>query len=679
MKPRRARLRLALLAVAAAASASGANATITARQLVEMASISGPAISPDGQWVAFRIDRPDVGTNTVQLDWYVAPMRSSGQPRRVASGGRAIWSGAGVLVSEKPQWSPNSASFYFRRLDPGGGVQVWRADLAQGRAVKITNDPADVTRFALGGTGQSLVYEVDGADRAEIIAAEEREYASGIHIDKAIDVAQGLYRAAEINGRLASERLHGAWFGRTNVLGDRPPRVRRIALNSAKAVGQAVPGPFEAAQAPADPQDHDLATSESGAIAFLRGWGAASELRWAASRAAAEKSVACADPACAKATALSWRPGTPEVIFSSVGGDRVQGLFAWDTERNRVRPIFKAATLTNEDREGCAIGRDSAACVISSGSEAPRLEKVDLSTGSSTRLFDPNRALTSSLTVRARWVSWKLADGRTAWGQYLAPAASKPLPLLINYYDCTGFLKGGTGDQWPFHLFAQDGIAVLCIQPLPGGGNNVEEYKTGLAATRAAIRHLAGTGLIDPARVGMSGLSFGSEVAVWTAMKSDLLAAVSIASPTLDPATYFYFNALPGRDFPQMIESSWGLKDPEKAPEGWKEISAAMNVEKMDAPLLIQTPEQEYRYNMRLYTRMLNGGRAADMYVFPHERHIVAQPQHRLAIYDRNVDWFRFWLQGFEDPSPTKAEQYRRWRSLRQSHCRTVQRKLSFC
>jgi hypothetical protein len=31
----------------------------------------------------------------------------------------------------------------------------------------------------------------------------------------------------------------------------------------------------------------------------------------------------------------------------------------------------------------------------------------------------------------------------------------------------------------------------------------------------------------------------------------------------------------------------------------------------------------------------------------------------------RNLDWFRFWLKGEEDPDPAKAEQYARWRELR--------------
>jgi hypothetical protein len=31
----------------------------------------------------------------------------------------------------------------------------------------------------------------------------------------------------------------------------------------------------------------------------------------------------------------------------------------------------------------------------------------------------------------------------------------------------------------------------------------------------------------------------------------------------------------------------------------------------------------------------------------------------------RNVDWYRFWLQGYERPSPEDPEQYKRWKHLR--------------
>jgi hypothetical protein len=37
----------------------------------------------------------------------------------------------------------------------------------------------------------------------------------------------------------------------------------------------------------------------------------------------------------------------------------------------------------------------------------------------------------------------------------------------------------------------------------------------------------------------------------------------------------------------------------------------------------------------------------------------------RLTSQQTNVDWFRFWLHGYEDPDPAKAAQYRRWERLR--------------
>lgn len=45
--------------------------------------------------------------------------------------------------------------------------------------------------------------------------------------------------------------------------------------------------------------------------------------------------------------------------------------------------------------------------------------------------------------------------------------------------------------------------------------------------------------------------------------------------------------------------------------------------------------------------------------------HVLTNPEARMASQGGSVDWFRFWLQGYEDPNPAKAEQYKRWRELR--------------
>jgi len=36
-----------------------------------------------------------------------------------------------------------------------------------------------------------------------------------------------------------------------------------------------------------------------------------------------------------------------------------------------------------------------------------------------------------------------------------------------------------------------------------------------------------------------------------------------------------------------------------------------------------------------------------------------------LESSQRNLDWFRFWLQGYEDPDPDKHQQYVRWHAMK--------------
>src|SRR6266699_3419794 len=54
-----------------------------------------------------------------------------------------------------------------------------------------------------------------------------------------------------------------------------------------------------------------------------------------------------------------------------------------------------------------------------------------------------------------------------------------------------------------------------------------------------------------------------------------------------------------------------------------------------------------------------------DLIMLNTDEHILTNPAVRMASQGGSVDWFRFWLQDYEDPGPAKAEQYKRWRQLR--------------
>ncbi len=161
----------------------------------------------------------------------------------------------------------------------------------------------------------------------------------------------------------------------------------------------------------------------------------------------------------------------------------------------------------------------------------------------------------------------------------------------------------------------------------------------------------------------MGGLSFGSEVAMWIASHSDLLAAVSIASLQIEPS-YYWFNRIEGRDyFADNLEHYWGLGDPQQDAADWQRLSPALNANRITAPVLMQLSEQEARLSPQLHSRLSIAG-MGELHVFPFAAHIKALPRQKFAAYARNLDWFRFWLKGDIDPDPTKVVQYQRWQKL---------------
>ena len=115
------------------------------------------------------------------------------------------------------------------------------------------------------------------------------------------------------------------------------------------------------------------------------------------------------------------------------------------------------------------------------------------------------------------------------------------------------------------------------------------------------------------------------------------------------------------------------------AAEFWSRIDIADHVEEVEAPLLVNYPDREFFNGWRVPRSMEDGARAFEAYVFADEYHVKWQPAHRFAIYNRNLDWFRFWLQDIEDPDTAKSDQYERWRALRDLQCRNPRSVRNYC
>nr|WP_243851717.1 Atxe2 family lasso peptide isopeptidase [Xanthomonas cannabis] len=659
--------------------------TVSPQRLLEVVDIGSPTLSPDGRSVAFRTEQASVQRNTYDSVWYVQGLQDAA-PRRVADGGVPLRDSAGVSLPAPVAWSADGRWLYYRALIDGV-IAVWRAAADGSGAAPVTHDAADVQEFALDADGRVLRYRI-GATREQVLSAEQDEYAQGIRIDETVPLGQGLFRSGNVDGRLATQRFGSVWFDRTGISAGVP--ARWIALDLTTGTTQAL------ADAPRPEAEPDVNTlrglagdawksaraPQGGAVAVLSrvgdGTGQLSRPDVVLSvvpGAGARKAVQCVAAACVgKAiSGMQWRPGSTEVVFTITDPalGLAQSIHRWDPASGKVQLVVQGGGLINGGRDPsapCGASATALVCVTADADRPPRLERIALDGGTRVVLFDPNAALAADMAkaTPARLLQWTDSRGRHYSGQFFAARGHTDgqVPLFVTYYSCPGFVRGGVGDEWPLAAFAQLGIAALCINQLPGYTMDaVERHGQGLAAVESAVDLLSSHAGIDRTRVGMGGLSFGGAVTLWTATESNLLAAASVANPVVSPS-YYLFGSMKGEPFLKGLREMWGLGAPEQTPERWKALSPAFKLERIRAPILFQHSEQEYLYALDYVIPLLRAQRA-ELYVFPNEPHQKFQPRHKLAVYARNVDWFRFWLQDYQDDAPEKAAQYARWRAMK--------------
>jgi hypothetical protein len=88
-------------------------------------------------------------------------------------------------------------------------------------------------------------------------------------------------------------------------------------------------------------------------------------------------------------------------------------------------------------------------------------------------------------------------------------------------------------------------------------------------------------------------------------------------------------------------------------------------MQKVHAPLLVVGEGPFSLLSMwQQYATLRYLHKPVDLQMLDTDEHVLTNPAARLASQGGSVDWFRFWLQGYENPDPGKAEQFHRWEKL---------------
>jgi hypothetical protein len=109
----------------------------------------------------------------------------------------------------------------------------------------------------------------------------------------------------------------------------------------------------------------------------------------------------------------------------------------------------------------------------------------------------------------------------------------------------------------------------------------------------------------------------------------------------------------------------------------WLRYSISFNLDRITTPVLMESmgygeaygnvtaPPLQLSSRFEVFVGLNRLKKPVELYYYPYEDHQPEHPRARLASMQRNLDWYRFWLQGYERPALESREQYARWHRFR--------------
>jgi hypothetical protein len=179
----------------------------------------------------------------------------------------------------------------------------------------------------------------------------------------------------------------------------------------------------------------------------------------------------------------------------------------------------------------------------------------------------------------------------------------------------------------------------------------------------SAVNTLAAQGFIDPKRVGIIGFSRSC----WSVMVMLTTTPLHLkAASVTDGVMADYFQYMKTVDQGGGYDSMIGTPPFGKGLQQWLKASPGFNLDKITAPLsVVAEGPSSLLFMWGPYAGLRYLKKPVDLILLNTRQHVLTNPAVRMASQGGSVDWFRFWLQDYEDPGLAKKEQYERWRGLR--------------
>ncbi|MBI4659550.1 MAG: prolyl oligopeptidase family serine peptidase [Verrucomicrobia bacterium] len=287
------------------------------------------------------------------------------------------------------------------------------------------------------------------------------------------------------------------------------------------------------------------------------------------------------------------------------------------------------------------------------------------------RVTETNPFQKDFLWTRSELIEYTNDHGEALQGALFYPAgyeAGKKYPMIVLIYE---LLSPGVhnysapSERNPYNtaVFTAEGYFVFqpdIVYRVQNPGLSAKE------CVLPAVKKVLESGMIDPARVGLVGHSWGGYQTAFLSTQTDVFAALVAGAPLTDMISMsmsIYWNT--GQTDTWIFHESQGRMDR----PFWLDVpnyiqnSAVFNIDKLQKPLLIAFGDKDGAVDWQQGIEMYNAARLSQkpvvMLVYPGENHGLAKKPNQVDYHYRVLEWFGHYLKG--DPAPkwiTKGQSF---------------------
>ncbi|HTN54682.1 MAG TPA: S9 family peptidase, partial [Microbacterium sp.] len=320
---------------------------------------------------------------------------------------------------------------------------------------------------------------------------------------------------------------------------------------------------------------------------------------------------------------------------------------------------------------GLSIAGDVAAVALSTPTSFGEIVRVDVATGAVTAVTAHGSAPEGIELFLRESREFAISDGTVVQGWLLRdPSISGPTPLLVDVHGGPHNAWNGAMDE--MHVFHQelaaDGWTILMLNPRGSDGYGEAFWKGVNAGWGVAdakdflepIDELIAEGAADPARLAITGYSYGGFMTAYLTAHDDRFAAaaaggivsdlVSIGGTSDDAhlLNVFEIGAMP-----------WRVEDRERLAA----MSPYSAVENVTTPTLVLHGEKDQRCPLgqaqQWYAALRERDVPTRLVVYPGGSHIfplMGPPSHRVDYARRVVEWVRQYAGSAAGPRPPRID-----------------------